>query len=109
MKIDRSPKTDINQDIQKDLQDEVYRSVEGENGAVYSVARDKVVGIAGSRIMQDTPTPMDIGNVGTDEEYWGWEEEEFWGELEVDSVGKGGIQCWGCGGYGHTEGLFCER
>ena len=90
--------------IPKDLQDEVYRSVEGEDGAVYSVARDKVVGIAGSRIMQDTPTPMDIGNVGTEEEgEWGWEEEEPWGELEVDSVGKGGIQCWGCGGFGHTQ------
>ena len=86
--------------LPKELQDEVYREIGLESKVDeerYRRVRDRIMGIAQNRIDQEIPTPMDIGNVGKEEEGYGWGEEE---ELEVDYVGYGS-SCHRCGGKGH--------
>ena len=96
--------------LPKELQDEVYRSVQGELN--WQAARSRVKAIANNRVSQDLPQPMDIGNIGN-EGYGGWGEEEeiqcspcgggWWGEepeVQVDYVGSG-VVCLRCGGKGH--------
>ena len=62
----------------KELQDEVYRSA--ENGkAEFEKAKDRIRAIAGNRIAQDTPQPMDIGQMAVEEDFGLGGEEGTWG------------------------------
>ena len=90
--------------LPKELQDEVYRSA--ENGkAEFEKAKDRIRAIAGNRIAQDTPQPMDIGQMAVEENYGAWEEAGIWGEVgmwaDIDSVGSKGSGCFQCGEKGH--------
>ena len=109
----------------KEMQDEIYRdpgdlATTGKFGEV----RDRMKRVANNRISQETPTPMDIGQVHSASDWGGhmcappgigytytqavadgmprglWGTEEAFDTLEVDYVGAGG-QCYRCGGKGH--------
>ena len=49
--------------LPKDLQDEVYRGVVAEGPNQYTDMRDRIKRIVQNRVVQETPTPMDIGQV----------------------------------------------
>ena len=59
----------------------------------YEAIKDKVLSVAGSRISQSTPVPMDIGEAG--------DLNPASVEEEVNALGKGGQRCNRCGGLGH--------
>ena len=68
----------------------------------YEAVKDKVLSVAGNRISQTTPQPMDIGEAATQElknpttgAGPAYEDEE------VNALGKGGGKCNRCGGIGH--------
>ena len=64
----------------------------------YRKSRDKVIALANNRVtMQQGPVPMDIGNVGQQQqEHWG-EQQEF----EIDYA-NANMKCHRCGGFGHS-------
>ena len=88
------------------FQDMIFES-QGTVDISYNTVRDKVLAVAGSRIQQSQPTPMDVSAVDkVKDEVWSLAGEEAVGEqsnLEIAAVkgcGKS-IQCCRCGGYGH--------
>ena len=63
----------------------------------YKRSRDKVIALANNRVtMQQGPVPMDIGNVGQQEDYW-CEQQEY----EIDFANTN-MKCHRCGGFGHA-------
>ena len=91
--------------LPQEFQDIVFTN-QGAGPVVYEEVKDKVLSIAGSRIQQSAPTPMDIGAVN-DEKAEKCEpcyppSYGEGGEDEINSLGKGGKgNCYRCGGYGH--------
>ena len=77
--------------------------------SVIWLSGDKVLAVAGSRIAQAQPTPMDIGAVNDEAavaaDTWGDASLVIEGEQDSDQIkGQGkGIQCYRCGGYGHVS------
>ena len=62
----------------------------------YRRARDKVIALANNRVtMQQGPVPMDIGNVGHQQD-GGWQQE-----FEIDYA-NANMKCHRCGGMGHS-------
>ena len=88
----------------KEMQDEVFRDTADlmKEGA-YGKVREIMKRIAGNRISQDTPQPMDIGAVQGSEEEEQWEEQaEDWPEETTTVQAVSWAQdCYNCGGKGH--------
>ena len=94
----------------QDLQDDLYKDNDIAGGKVkYTDIKEKIVRISMNRIAQDTPTPMDIGQVTSQEQMMAgaqWADEINWcgicgeDELEIDYIG-GDSRCHQCGGKGH--------
>ena len=89
----------------QDLQDDLYKDNDiGGAKVKYKDIKEEIVMISMNRIAQDTPTPMEVGQVTAEEVQMGeqWAEEIWWQNdaLEIDYVGSGTI-CHNCGGRGH--------
>jgi len=94
--------------LPKEYQD-LCVGIGGVSGAkpVYSDIRDKVINMANHKITLNTPTPMDLDQVGPNED-WNlngdatqypsneWGPEYPW---QIDAMGKG--SCYNCGEPGH--------
>ena len=93
------------------FQDMVFEN-QGTAELSYQAIRDKVMAVAGSRIQQSQPVPMDIGAVNGSTsfqcepcgggDFWGapgYTEEA--GNIDAVKGGGKGMQCYRCGGYGH--------
>ena len=84
----------------KDYQDMVLQRYSSTGDIRYDQMRDYVIGVAQQKIQMRRPTPMDVGYM----EFRNWS-EDFCGyceDYDVDMVGKAGIQCYKCGGFGHV-------
>jgi hypothetical protein len=97
--------------IPREYQDMVFQLGVGDKDPDYTEIRDKVMSVAGNRVQMATPTPMDVGQIGQEDNYGS---EWFGGEgcdehatdygahgSEVMAVGKGSGKCFRCGGSGH--------
>ncbi len=94
--------------LPQNFKDMIFEN-QGSEQIRYLVVRDKVLAVAGSRIAQAQPTPMDIGAVNDEAAVaagtWGDASLMIEGEQDIDQIkvqGKG-IQCYWCGGYGHVS------
>ena len=87
-----------------EFQDMVYQA-QGGRPVIYAEVRDKVLSVAGIRIQQASPTPMDVGAVTTvkDDAYGDDAADADRVNQEINQIkGNGkGSQCYRCGGYGH--------
>jgi hypothetical protein len=86
--------------VPSDLQDFILQHV--DDNTKYELIRDRVMGVARNRISMATPTPMDIGQVGSrgEDHEWPGEGEGEGEDYEVDAV-WGDSVCHRCGGRGH--------
>ena len=96
--------------LPQNFQDMIFES-QGTADLSYQVIRDKVLGVAGSRIQQSQPVPMDIGAVDGEVRCQPCGGADIWGSssyseetgVDIDAVKGGGkgMQCYRCSGYGH--------
>jgi hypothetical protein len=86
--------------VPTDLQDFILQHV--DESTKYEAIRDRVMGVARNRISMATPTPMDIGQIGSrcEDHEWPFEGEGEGEDYEVDAV-WGDSVCHRCGGRGH--------
>ena len=94
--------------LPSELQDIVFQNMHIEQD--YKRVKDKGVSLVGHRIQMASPTPMDIGAVSNSSEHCNHDHSYYVSncngepEIEIGQVrgyGKGNMQCYDCGGYGH--------
>ena len=85
--------------LPKEYQDIILQGGLQDKDLKYEVTRDKIIAIANQKIQMITPMPMDVGNV--DAGLFGENERGDGDSWDVEAVGKGGPQCYSCGGIGH--------
>ena len=91
--------------VPRDLQDMIFQMGRAGENLGYREVRDKVMSIASHRAQMATPTPMEIGWLGQQDQTWdgSTDDEHGWNfglETEIDAVGNVG-SCHRCGGWGH--------
>jgi hypothetical protein len=71
----------------------------------YKTTKDKIIGIVEAKLALKDPDSMDVDAVRPPEEQTPYpyvQEHDHCEHLDIDAMGKGGFQCYRCGGQGHV-------